>query len=153
MIDENAFITAVRECPSREAATDHARAFLAGHGWFVADQEIFDVMAIHPDGYRLIIKFWIRSDKKAVPKFYMKNFDRAVQDFLHDNDIKENVLVLFLSNSPLEAEACTYYKSFARFTMKLDIIDHIAEQLSVMQEQQVTQKKNVQKQLLHYLIA
>jgi hypothetical protein len=152
MIDEHAIITAVRDCPSREAATDHARAFLAYHGWFVADQDVFDVMAIHPDGYRLIIKCWIRVDKKAVPKFYMKNFDHAVQDFLHKNDIKDNVMVFFISNSPLDAEAYAYYKSIARFTMRLCFIEDITPQLISLQDPQGSQKKNVQKQLLQYIV-
>lgn len=153
MLDEHAIIAAIQDCPSREAATDQARSFLADRGWFIADQEAFDVMAIHPDGYRLIIKFWLRVDRKVVPKFYMKNFDQAVQNFLHENDIKDNVMVFFLSNSPLDAEAYIYYKTVARFTMKLDFIDDITAQLIIMQDQPGSQKKNVQKQLLHYLVA
>ncbi|HME56619.1 MAG TPA: hypothetical protein VKM55_30745 [Candidatus Lokiarchaeia archaeon] len=149
MLDENAIIAAIQNCPSREAATDQARAFLAEHGWFVADQEAFDVMAIHPDGYRLIIKFWIRAEQ--VPKFYMKDFDHAVQDFLHKNDLKDNVMVLLLSNTPLDTEAYTYYKSIARFTMKVGFLDDISAQLITMQEQVETRGKNVQKQLLQYL--
>nr|MDO8114653.1 hypothetical protein [Candidatus Sigynarchaeota archaeon] len=153
MLDDQSLIQDVRACPTREAATDQTKVHLANRGWFIAERDEFDVIAVHPDGSRMIIKFWIRADKMPVPKFYIKKFDQSVQAFIHDNNLKENVTVLFITNTVLDTDAFAYYRGFARFTMKVCFSGDIKEQLSSLQEQKVPKKKDVQKELMQYVAA
>ncbi len=155
MLDEQSILKIARVCPAREAASDQIKAYLANRGWLIVEREEFDVAAIHSSGSRAIIKFWIRADMKPVPKFYVKKFDRAVQEFVKENDIKENVAVLFVTNMVLDDEAYAYYRQVGRFTMKLccvasDIKGQVAQ---IHQEPPPVQRKNVQTQLHRYVSA
>ncbi len=155
MFDEQAIIEIARHCPAREAASDQVKAYLANRGWLVVERDEFDVAATHPNGSRVILKFWIRADKKPVPKFFIKKFDRAVQEFIKENDIKEKVAVLFITNSALDEEAYTYHRQVGRFTMKVsfaaaDIKEQVAQ---IHQEPPAITRKNVQTQLHRYVSA
>ncbi|NMC06993.1 MAG: hypothetical protein GYA24_17375 [Candidatus Lokiarchaeota archaeon] len=155
MLDTHAITEIARHCPAREAAADQVKAYLANRGWFIVERDEFDVAAINTNGSRVIVKFWIRADKKPVPKFYIKKFDKAVQDFMKEMDIKENVWVLFVTNSMLDEEAYTYHRKVGRFTMKLCIAaDSIVEQVSSKRQDASTlPRKNIQTQLRQYVPA
>jgi hypothetical protein len=155
MLDEQAIIEIARHCPAREAAVDQAKAYLANRGWLIVERDEFDVAAIHTSGSRAILKFWIRADKKPVPKFFVKKFDKAVQEFIKEIDIKENVVVLFITNSMLDDDAYAYHHQVGRFTMKLcfaapDIKEQVAR---AHQEPGTISRKNVQTQLHRYVSA
>jgi len=153
MLDEQAIVKIARVCPAREAASDQVKSYLANRGWLIAEREEFDIVAIHPSGSRAIIKFWIRADKKPVPKFYVKKFDKAVQGFIKENDIKDNVVVLLVTNMVLDDEAYAYYRQVGRFTMKLCCIaTDIKEQVATIhQDAAPVQRKNVQTSLQRYV--
>jgi hypothetical protein len=155
MLDEQSIIEIAHHCPAREAASDQVKTYLANRGWLIVERDEFDVAAIHPGGQRVLLKFWIRADKKPVPKFYIKKFDRAVQEFIKENDIKENVTVLFVTNSVLDDEAYAYHRQVGRYTMKLsfaasDIKEQVAQ---IRQEPTAISRKNVQTQLSRYVSA
>ncbi len=155
MLDEQAIIEIARHCPAREAASDQVKAYLANRGWLIVERDEFDVAAIHPNGSRAILKFWIRADKKPVPKFFVKKFDKAVQEFIKENDIKEKAAVLFVTNSALDDEAYAYHRQVGRFTMKvLFAASDIKEQVTqIRQEPATITRKNVQTQLNRYVSA
>ncbi|MBN2151026.1 MAG: hypothetical protein JW839_06260 [Candidatus Lokiarchaeota archaeon] len=155
MLDEQSIVKITRVCPAREAASDQVKAYLANRGWLIIEREEFDVVAIHPCGSRAIIKFWIRADLKPVPKFYVKKFDKAVQEFVMENDIKENVAVLLVTNSVLDDDAYTYYQQVGRFTMRLCCVarDVKGQLAQVHQDALPVPRKNVQTQLHRYVSA
>lgn len=154
MIDEHALTNMLLSCPTRERATQMSTRYLSQHGWFMVENDDFDVFAVHSSGIRLFIKFWITPSKKPVPKFYIKKFDKAVQKYIYENDLIGEVEVLFISNSPLDNDAYAYYQGVARFTMKLGFAaTDIKAQIVAMQEEEKDEKDVIQKELLQYASA
>ncbi|MBD3187278.1 hypothetical protein GF325_10645 [Candidatus Bathyarchaeota archaeon] len=133
---EKMILSAVKKAPTREVATRLARNTLSNHGFTTFDQEEFDVLGVKSSGIRVIIKFWIKPSKKPVPKFYIKKFDKSIQDFVIRNDLQGDVHAFIIANTPLDTDAYRYYKEFARFSMKLIFTaNDIKAQLKHMKEE------------------
>ncbi|MHA1683717.1 MAG: hypothetical protein ACTSUE_22455 [Promethearchaeota archaeon] len=152
---ENSLFQKVRKAPTREVATVISEEFLSQKGFMTLNHDGFDVLAVNGSGRRVFLKFWITPHKKPVPKFYIKKFDKNVQDYMTEHNITGNVEVYFISNAVLDNEAFAYYKGFARFTMKLLITaDDIKEQLEkISKEQESKVPRMEQKQLAQFIIA
>lgn len=150
--DESPLVATLKGIPTRELAIEAARRFLGSRGWILVDRDGLDVVAVHPGGHRLLVKCWINPRKEPVPKFYLKNFDKAAQEFITTNNLKENVDVLFLTNAILDRDAHAYYSSVARFTMRVCFTSSdIKEQLARLHEAESSPKEFAQRQLLQYL--
>nr|MDO8115591.1 hypothetical protein [Candidatus Sigynarchaeota archaeon] len=155
MIDEKTFVRVIFPSKIREHAIDLAQRWLKERGWFLVENEQFDVLAINSRSERIILKFWIMPDKRPVPKHFIKNFDREAQKFIHENGIVDLTRVYIISNAVLDDDAYGYYTSVARHTMKLVFAaNDIAEQVSRLHVDDDEQKHlHVQKHLHHYMLA
>jgi hypothetical protein len=154
MMDDTCLMDLARTSPTRERASERAKQILRENGWFIVEKDEFDVLAVKGDGTRLIIKFWI-SPEKRIPLHYIKRFDRDIQEFIRKNEIHSKVNALLLSNSEIDSDARAYYRTFARFTMKVHCIlpEKTVQQESVPGEPKAEQKEYIQKGLLQFVSA
>ncbi len=155
MIDEKVFVRSVIPSKTREHAVDLAQRWLKERGWFLVENDNFDILAVNSSSERVIIKFWIMPDKHPMPKHYIKNFDREAQKFIHENSIVQDTCAYIVSNAVLDDDAYTYYSNVARHTMKLVFAaNDIAAQVSRLRgDQDEHQRSIIQKNLQHYMVA
>jgi hypothetical protein len=153
MMDATYLVDLARSCPTRERASELAKQSLHERGWFIVDKDEFDVIAVKGDGTRMVIKFWISPEKRPIPVHYIKKFDRDIQEFIRKNEIRSKVDAFLVANTDLDPEARGYYRTFARFTMKVQCVlpDKAVQPEIAPGERQLDQKGYVQKELLHFI--